>query len=356
MKFWLRSVFVAILGVLIASTGIAEEAAGIDTRAEVDAALAQLDDAKTRLDALERLIPFASIQLYRSGGIFGSTGDAEKDALIGEVVAAIAKHHDFKTLGGALNSSSATLQFWALRYIPSFDEGPWRPLLPRLRELALSGDSLVRGEAQNRLFSLEGQRAFLVKCLEEETVPNHIMSLLRHFDRSTYRQRMNSRVLALLRHEDAKVRRLALFCVGFNSNRAPMWQFSFGRQVLAETLRLSRSSSAKERGSAAYALNDLRQRYPDAVRKRMLELVEDPSADVRWRIPSALRDQIERPEVQAAMDRLLSDASPLVQYFTILALGPEKHVEQLRRLASGSDKQAAEFATGKLKQLARKEE
>jgi len=80
-------------------------------------------------------------------------------------------------------------------------------------------------------------------------------------------------------------------------------------------------------------------------------MVNDPSEDVRWRIPGVLRDQQDHPEAQRLLRLLLADSSAMVQYFTIIELGPERHVQQLEKIAKGRDRKAAEFAARKLKQL-----
>jgi hypothetical protein len=134
-----------------------------------------------------------------------------------------------------------------------------------------------------------------------------------------------------------------------------MWQIKFTDEVFSRVVELTRSKSAEERAWAVYALTDMRKRDPAAVRTRVFELAKDESADVRWRLPLALADQLERPDVQALLVKLLRDESAWVHYFTIVALGPENHVEELRALAAGPDKRVAEFAAGQLHKLSRKE-
>ncbi|MBC8874173.1 MAG: HEAT repeat domain-containing protein [Planctomycetes bacterium] len=353
-----------VASIVAASASDAEdEQSGIRTRADLDAAIAQLGSKETRSAALERLIPYASMRVFQVGSVFGHSGDAEKDALIGNAAEVIAQYRDFETLSMAVNSSSETLQYWALfRFpVPPFDsDDPWENLLPRLRDLATTGSSQIRGSAQDRLACYDDQRAFLGECLERDTSAANVMRLLYHLDRSTYRQRMSSHILHLLCHDEQAVRRSALVFVGSNSDSAPMWQFNFSGQVLARVLELSRSPSAVERGSAVSALTELRKQYhlrkqySDAIRNRMFKLADDPSADVRWRVPLALRDEIERPDVHAVLADLLQDESPLVRYFAILAMGPNKHMDELRELASNADKKVAEYATGQLKNLERK--
>jgi len=85
------------------------------------------------------------------------------------------------------------------------------------------------------------------------------------------------------------------------------------------------------------------------------ELADDPSSSVRKVVPLGVRDDdLERPEVQVVLARLLKDESPLVRYRAIVKLGPEKHTDELRELASGSDQYVAELAKRRLRQLDQK--
>ena len=83
----------------------------------------------------------------------------------------------------------------------------------------------------------------------------------------------------------------------------------------------------------------------------MIQLADDPSEDVRWRIPGALASQKDRDDVGAILTRLLRDPSPSVRYFTIMELGPKNHVTELREISKGKDAKYAEWAVAKLKQL-----
>ncbi|MCL4205724.1 MAG: HEAT repeat domain-containing protein [Pirellulaceae bacterium] len=332
----------------------------IHTRADLEAAIARLSNAETKLSALEALISFGSLRVFQGGSVFGSTGDAEKDALIQRAADAVAKSADFETIRAAIHSSSENLQYWALfRFpMPPFEDGhPWEDLLSRLRQLARSDAPQIRESAQNRLSFFSGQREFLAECLAVETSASNLMKLLYHLDRSQYRRQTSERIAALLHHADPEVRKSALGFVGFNSQRAAMWQIEFHAEVLNQVLVLSRSESTAERSSAVYALSDLdsqshlRGQKPGAIRARLIELADDPSTDVRWQVAWALRAHAEDTEGRAALVRLLRDESPRVQYFAILASGPEHHIGELRELASCSDAEVAEYAAGKLRQL-----
>jgi hypothetical protein len=323
--------------------------------AEGEAAIAQLANKESRLKALEQLLTFAGWYYYMRGGSMGiSAGNAEQTALMERTSDAIGTCRDFETISQALAEPSATLQYWGLACLfqPSFDaDDRWAKLIPQVRKLARCEESSIRRMAIERLGSIEGQREFLSECLESETSLENIMRLLRHFDHRQYKDQMEPRVLTMLDHANQIVRRSSLLFIGFNSNRAEAWQFEFGDSVMDRVLKLSRAENDEERSAAVYALVDLRKSYPEEVRKRILELGDDPCEDVRWRLPGALRDQQERADVQAFLAQLLQDPSPLVQYFTILAMGPTNHITQLQKLAAGKDKKVAEYAASKLKQI-----
>jgi hypothetical protein len=208
--------------------------------------------------------------------------------------------------------------------------------------------------AQRRLRHIPGQQKFLARCVEAETSAANIMRLVYGSVGRDLHVRLNPHVIRLLEHEEETVRCDALAFIGFNSHRAPVWQIEFTHEVFWRVVDLSRSKSAEERAWAVYALTDMRNRDPAAVRARIFELAEDKSADVRWRLPQVLGDQLERPDVQALLAKLLRDESALVRYFTIITLGPEKHVEELRALAAGSNKQVAEYAAGQLRKVSPK--
>jgi HEAT repeat protein len=336
----------------------------IHTRADLDAAMARLSNEETKLSALEALVAFGSMRVFQVGSVYGSSGDAEKDALIQRAADAVAKSADFETLRAAIHSSSENLQYWALFHfpVPPFeDDRPWQDMVPRLRQLARIGAPHIRESAQHRLSSFPEQRAFLTECLAAETSAWNLMKLLYHLDRSQYRRETSERIAALLCHAEPEVRKNALDFVGFNSNRAAMWQIDFHIDVLQQVLALSRSDSAAERSSAVYALSDLdkqshlRTQKPGAIRARLIELADDPSADVRWRVAWALRVHAEDREGRAALVRLLRDESPRVRYFAILASGAEDHIGELRELAECSDAEVAAFSASKLRQLERRQ-
>jgi len=130
-----------------------------------------------------------------------------------------------------------------------------------------------------------------------------------------------------------------------------MWQIDFDRSIFDATVELTTSESAKERAAAAYALEEIRKLDMRRSRESFLQMAEDDSEDVRWRIAWGLTDQLDREDVQAVITDLLKDPSPLVRYMTILAVGPEKRLKELKALAQGTDPKVSAWASEKLKQL-----
>lgn len=327
------------------------------TAAEVESLVGQLKSEQTRLAALEKLIPFASMRIFQGGSIVSSSGNAETDALMQTAADAVAKYHDFNTISLALKSRNATLQFWAMFHTPDEPTAEiehWQSLLPRIRELARDSIDSVRGEAQRHLRSQSGEEAFLTQCVETETSVQNIMFLLRRSNNADLGQRLSPHVFRLLSHKNEAARYDALIFIGFNSHRAPMWRITFEGKMLGRVVELSRSQDEKERAAAVYALTELRKIDPTVIRNRMIELVKDPSAEVRWRIPDALKEQLDRADVQAVLAQLLKDESPTVRYFTVMTLGPATHLNELQELSLGADPQIAVWAATKLKQIAGK--
>lgn len=319
---------------------------------EVDTAIAKLNDENTRLAALEQLITFSSMKIYQVGSVYFSSGNKETDSLMEKAADAAKRYRDYKTLSSALNSSRPSLQFWALWNIPrdfSKSTDPWKTLLPRIKKLAKNAGGSERRAAQRYLKGSGIHKKFLDECVESETYANNIMHMVGA-------NRMNPHLLRLLKHEDEKVRVLTLVCISGNNNpaRAPMWKITFNSQVFTRTMKLSYSDSAKERSAAVAALAALRKHDPQAIRERMIELADDTSSDVRWRIPRMLSHHKDRADVRKVLSKLLKDKSALVRFFTILELGPEEHIAELEAIAGEPDSKVAKWAKSKLKQIANK--
>ncbi len=64
-----------------------------------------------------------------------------------------------------------------------------------------------------------------------------------------------------------------------------------------------------------------------------------------------LADDIDRADVQAALNRLLEDPNIDVRYFAIKALGPSKHTKELKAIAAGPSAKRAKWAARLLKRI-----
>lgn len=339
-----------VLATLALAEASAQEQPPVLTSAEVDRAISQLKNGRTRLHALEKLISFADCRLRKGSCVF-CTGDAARDALMDRAADAVNASGDFKTVGLALNSKSLTLQYWALTVFPgesSVDSSQWLVHLPRIRELALTKDPNggIRSRAYQCLRSFESQEEFLERCRETETCALNILEMLCYSDVHAYHGEMNRHLLRLLAHDDEDIRRGALTFITWDSR-----QVHLSDKVFIRVLELSRSKIPDERYFAVSALKVLREHDPPAIRQRMAELVPDPSQDVRGEIARVLCDQKERADVQMLLGRLLRDESAMVRYNTIWELGPGNYVKNLQVITAGADKRTAEMAANTLKRL-----
>jgi HEAT repeat protein len=165
---------------------------------------------------------------------------------------------------------------------PPAEINEWKRLLPQMEKLASDDDSSIRSAADGKLAAFPGTEKFLDERLAKETSADVILELVR--DRHVGND-LNSRFLALfvplLKHPDEKVREDALWFIAFNSNRAPMLQFTFGMDIFDRVIASTQAKSAVERAAAASALTEIRQLNPDRSREIFLQLANDPDADVR---------------------------------------------------------------------------
>jgi HEAT repeat protein len=219
-------------------------------------------------------------------------------------------------------------------------------LLPKLEHAGIEGDA--RTEAIQALAAYPQEHEFLDKRIELETSPEVLLHLVEF---RSVRASFERRLLKLLNDPVENVRKESLQFIGGNHDRAEVWQFRCDNQVYDRVVELTQSKSATERGAAVYALVDIRKRNLDRSREVMLRLLDDPSSDVRWRLAFGLIDQVDPPDVHAAIDKLLKDPVPLVRYMTIIAVGSEKHRTELQQLTTCDDKEVAADAAGMLRQI-----
>lgn len=329
------SLFVVVL--TLATPAIADEPVQavhpqIQTEAELESVIARLSDERTRLAAIGRLFRFSRRGILQ-GGIGGPV-----DPLVEKAKAALEPYRDLATAEEAMRSGSATLRVWGLFQLSNLDESTlksWRHLVPLVRQLAADASEDVRGNAQRTLKDQPGQDEFLAQCAEAETSAGNIMWLVGGGPGLS--RRFSSHLMRLLNHEDPQARESALLHIGSNSRRAAVWQMEYSGRIVDRVFELSMSSIESDRDAAAYALSDLQRRYPDMVRIRMLEMSDDPSEDVRWRVASALREDRDRPEVREVLEELLHDESTTVRYFAVSSLGVEEHVDELREIAADDE-------------------
>jgi len=368
-----------------AKAEVKEESAGFGltfrTEAELNAAIARLNDEKTQLDALEQLISFSSYRLFQVGSVFFLADSREKDAWIEKAVKAVNRTRNFEVIRLCLNSEKRMLLLFGFWNTPNENFGTkeeWQTLVPRLRELAIGADAGWRYHAQKCLGRFAGQDEFLAKCLENETDLGNIMQLVQsRLPASEFDNQMNAYVLRFLADKDEKVRCEALGFISstWNPSQAEIYRVKFSGEIFARVLELSRSTSTKERAAAVYALegfgplireinwpsesekvhaiHEWRQQNAETVRKRMFELARDESEEVRRRVAFAVGNQKEREDVQTVLKKLLQDKSASVRYSTILMLGCKNYIKELKEIAAGSDKETAKYAAERLKAIER---
>ena len=322
-----------------------------------------LRSSDTRMQAISDLIRFAGTTfLYNRGGsgVWGGSQDRAFDALQEKAADALNGYVDIETISRALDSPERHLQYWATVHFGSSElsaemQKLWLPLLPKLEKLAVGADAGIRDIAVQRLGDFPQAREFLAKRVELETSPDILMRLMRPTqEKAEFHQRFVGRLYSLLNRPDEKVRRDALLFIGFNGSRAPMWRFTYDKRIFDRVIELAHSESAEERSAAAYALTEIRVLDLDGSRDAFLRLANDASKDVRWRVAFGLKEQLDRADVKPVIAALLQDKVPSVRYMTIVAVGPEKHVKELKeleQLTQCCDRQVAERATAKLKQI-----
>jgi HEAT repeat protein len=310
-----------------------------------------LKDPENRLSMLRALLEFSG----GFGGMPGFSARTPLEKLMAKAEQAVNEALDVPTVEKALADSDWLLRIKTVEHFgnPPAQTSEWERLLPQMEKLAVDGDSAIRNAADDKLHWFPGTEQFLAERLTNETSADVILELLR--DRNVGSE-LNDRFLVLfvplLSYPDEKVREDALWFVSFNSNRAPMLQFSFGMDVYDRVIASTQAKSAKERAAAASALTDIRQLDADRSREAFLHLANDPDAAVRQQVAWGLAGQFEREDVKRAIAVLLKDKSPGVRFMTILAFGPQKCVPELEALSKGSDPLIADLAAQKLNQLA----
>lgn len=241
--------------------GFAEPAKGADrardimSEEEMKSAVQQLNDPATEMAALQKLIKGAGIFLYEYGSIHIMTDDRAADELRRAAARAARSHENVESVGRALSSDERDVRFWGVmgfEIIYGRCE-PWKPLLPRLEQIAASRDEEagIRREAIRRLQSYGEAASFLSKLQESpnETDPSVLMTLLR-FDSiiPEVRARWYARAVKFLSGKDEALRMLWLQVIWgnvWNPSTAPMWQIE-ADPALVESLRQIAGTGSKE--------------------------------------------------------------------------------------------------------------
>jgi hypothetical protein len=326
-----------------------------DVDGTVATMIQRLDEPKHRLEMIPALLEFAGPEL-QMGSVFFVSDNPKLDALKDKARQAVGRAADVKTVTRALASPNLRLRQWAVRNFanPLGRTEDWTPLLPQIEKAASGGESSLRQEAVGPLANFPGTEKFLDERFAIEKSPFILMGLLHRKDLygESFDARFLPRFLPLLSDPDESVRDEALDFIGCTSIWAEMLRIPFGRDVFDKVVQATRAQSAKERFEAVFALDCIRHLDPDLSRQALIRLVNDPDAEVRWRLGFCLADQYDRSDVKLAIAALVKDKSPLVRFETIVAIGAEKFLPQLQELARGPDAQVAESASEKLKQIA----
>ncbi len=315
----------------------------------------RLNQPGERLTMIKYLLKFSApySEMEMTGA---SSGNRTLDDSMKCANEAVNSAFDPSTVTAALTNSDWLLRITAVEHFgnPPTSVREWKPLLPQMEKLAVTDDAAIRKAADQKLQGFPGTETFLDERLTNETSAEVILELLEY--RHVVGKKFNDRFLALfvplLSSTNENVRVDALVFVGFNSQRAPMLQFTFGTNAFDAALASTRAKSVRERAAAAEALTELRQLDPIRSREAFLHMTNDPDENVRWHVAWGLSNQLDREDVKGAIAILLQDKSPTVRYMTILAAGPQKYVPELKELAKEPDSWAARSARDKLKQLA----
>jgi hypothetical protein len=333
------------------------QSSSIESQAELDKTICELNDATTRLRALSKLVEFARDKIYQIGSVFHLDTDLRIDELKRQAAQVVASNMDRETVSQALESTDRTLQLWGILVWktgiyeePSAEISAWLSLMPKVMTLAVEGDETIRAAAVDKLRQCAEAKAFLKERSEVETSAWILLQLVPPGPKGEMTIRVNNLLLHLLHNPDEEVRAKALVLIGFNNDRAPVNQIDFDDRIFNRVIALTHSIAEKERSVAAYALTAIRTIDLEESLKAFTRLSKDPSSEVRWRVGFGLAG-LDREDVNAIVDDLVNDSSSLVQVMTISAIGPKKFVEQLKKLASDSDPQVAASAAGMLRRL-----
>jgi hypothetical protein len=230
-------------------------------------AVRQLGDPTTQMVALKRLIKFSGIFLYNDGGsIYLATGDPAADELRRTAARAIRSQANLDTVRRALSDGDSGVRFWGVMSFGFIfgQREPWKPLLPRLEEIAAHDEvSNIRREAIRKLWYYDEAATFLTGLQEStaETDPDVLMTLLR-FDsqKPEIRAQWHAHAVKFLSGKDEALRLQWLeFIWGnvWNPSTAPMWRIDADPALVESLKQIQRTGSKKETDLATKILNSI---------------------------------------------------------------------------------------------------
>lgn len=316
----------------------------ITTDAELDAVIGQLQVSTTRLGALRRLIACGRFNLYQVGSVSFVEGDAEQDRRANRAAEVARAAADLPTITAALAANDRALCFYGVWFYRSLAPPQQQELLPRIKDLAVTGDAGIRARIVQILAARGDFRQFLAERVEQDSDLSVIMHLVYRGERLGYELAMNRVADRLLRDADSAVRQGALSFIAFTPQMAEMWQVRYDRAVLGRILELTGSKDIGERSGSAAALSSVETAGPDATRAALLRLTTDPEPRVRWNAIHSLRAHRADADVQAAIQKCLNDPVPVVVEFAVIADGVDRHRAEIEILSKCDDPQVAEFA------------
>lgn len=242
----------------------------IFSQSDLDVIVARLNQPATKIDALTTLLNFAGFRYYQIGSVMNLHYDPsltnEQNQLINnlasQAVKSIHENTNFDLVRHALDSSDGKLQFWAIwNFAPRGmnHKENWASLVPKIKRLAVVGDSGVREEVARRMIGRSDLRDFLKSRIDVETDPFTVLIILDEPVKSDRSQHMTPVLLRLLSSPDEEVRYQALVFIGSNHNSATMWQVNFDPRVITKVMVSAKSKSNREKQAALFALDGVKQ-------------------------------------------------------------------------------------------------
>jgi len=225
----------------------------------------QLNNPTTQMPALRKLIEFSGMFLYNDGGsIRLSTGDQASDELRRQAAQAVHSQNNLDTVRRALSDNDLGVRLWG---VMSFEfifgkRDPWKPLLPRLEEIASHDEnSGIRREAIRKLWYYDQAAAFLTSLQKStnETDPFVLMTLLQ-FDSQKPESRADwyARAVKYLSGQDEALRSGWLSYIVSNVSNpatAPMWRIEADPGLVASLRQIEKTGPQKDQELAGKAMH-----------------------------------------------------------------------------------------------------